>query len=116
VAAYAELARVSNLPTCITNVLVGCSLGAAFGVGELQLASVLRLSVVIVLLYVAGMALNGAADIRVDRLERPARPLPSGRISLAGAYLFVVVCIVGAFAAAAPLGAPTLRWTLALVS
>ena len=37
------------------------------------------------LLYVAGMVLNDVFDLDIDRHERPERPLPSGRISLAAA-------------------------------
>ena len=32
-------------------------------------------------LYAAGMALNDLFDLEIDRAERPARPLPSGRVS-----------------------------------
>ena len=32
-------------------------------------------------LYLAGMALNDYADREVDAVERPARPIPSGRVS-----------------------------------
>src|SRR3954452_3127979 len=32
-------------------------------------------------LYLAGMALNDYADREVDALERPGRPIPSGRVS-----------------------------------
>ena len=34
------------------------------------------------LLYAAGMVLNDVFDLPSDRIERPERPLPSGRISL----------------------------------
>ncbi len=34
------------------------------------------------LLYASGMALNDLFDIEVDRVERPGRPLPSGRVSI----------------------------------
>ncbi len=37
------------------------------------------------LLYLAGMVLNDVFDLEIDRRERPERPLPSGRISLAAA-------------------------------
>jgi 4-hydroxybenzoate polyprenyltransferase len=40
------------------------------------------------LLYVAGMVLNDVFDLEIDRQERPERPLPSGRISLAAARRF----------------------------
>src|SRR6266849_538913 len=35
----------------------------------------------------AGMALNDIADLRVDRAERPGRPLPAGAVSLRTAWL-----------------------------
>jgi 4-hydroxybenzoate polyprenyltransferase len=34
------------------------------------------------LLYMAGMVLNDVFDVVIDREERPARPIPSGRVSL----------------------------------
>jgi 4-hydroxybenzoate polyprenyltransferase len=40
------------------------------------------------LLYTAGMVLNDVFDFDVDAKERPFRPLPSGRISLATARAF----------------------------
>jgi 4-hydroxybenzoate polyprenyltransferase len=40
------------------------------------------------LLYVAGMALNDICDHRRDAIERPERPIPSGRISLGRAWGF----------------------------
>ncbi|WP_438854602.1 SCO3242 family prenyltransferase [Agromyces sp. M3QZ16-3] len=41
----------------------------------------LGLPVASVLLYWGGMALNDAADAELDRVERPERPIPSGRVS-----------------------------------
>ena len=37
------------------------------------------------LLYAGGVALNDVYDADVDRQERPERPIPSGRVSLAAA-------------------------------
>ena len=37
------------------------------------------------LLYAGGVALNDVYDVDIDRQERPERPIPSGRISLAAA-------------------------------
>ena len=85
---YAELGRVSNLPTCVTNVLVGCAVGA--GAAPMLPLKVAAATGAIVLLYVAGMALNDAVDAKTDRRERPERPIPSGRISRRAAYTFVV--------------------------
>lgn len=83
---YAELSRLSNLPTCWTNVLVGSVLGS---VGHaLPWWRVIGASVGVSLLYAAGMAMNDAVDVGHDRETAPHRPIPSGRVSLRGAYLF----------------------------
>jgi 4-hydroxybenzoate polyprenyltransferase len=89
---YAELARVSNLPTCISNTLVGCALGAR---SELfPWASVPPIAAGICLLYVAGMVMNDIFDRRVDWIERPERPIPSGRVSLLEAWSFAGMAIL----------------------
>ncbi len=47
-------------------------------------------------LYGAGMLWNDLNDIERDRTLNPRRPLPSGRISLAAAYVLGVLLAVGA--------------------
>src|SRR5687768_10756602 len=59
--AYAELGRISNLPTTISNVLVGCAIGAASG-GAWRWWIIPLLAVAIASFYIAGMALNDLAD------------------------------------------------------
>lgn len=52
-------------------------------------------------LYLAGMVLNDVFDRHVDARERPERPIPSGRVSLAtAAGLGVGLLILGNFCAA----------------
>jgi len=41
------------------------------------------------LFLMAGMALNDIADLKVDRAERPGRPLPSGQVSVTQAWRLV---------------------------
>jgi len=75
---YLTLFRVSNLPTVWSNVLAAVLLsGGPFSWGAL-LTLVLSLS----LLYSGGMALNDLCDAAVDRVQRPDRPIPSGRIGM----------------------------------
>ena len=81
--AWLELSRISNLPTCFTNVLVGVAIGA--GPGALPWGRAALLSGAIGLMYVSGMALNDVVDVERDRGQRPDRPIPSGRISRAAA-------------------------------
>ncbi len=91
---YAALTRISNLPTCWTNVLTGCALGVGVGGGDLAVRPVAMLSIIISLFYMAGMALNDFVDIRFDGEQRPERPVAAGRISPRAALIFVVACFV----------------------
>lgn len=74
---HLALGRVSNLPTVWTNVLAGATLAATPSATGVLAALVLALS----LFYVGGMYLNDAFDRKIDAVERPERPIPSGRVS-----------------------------------
>ncbi|AFZ66813.1 UbiA family prenyltransferase [Deinococcus peraridilitoris] len=78
---HLALARISNSPTVVTNVLAGAALGGSLGMSQ-QGAFV---AVAMVLFYTAGMYLNDLLDLEIDRRERPTRPLPSGLIGQAEA-------------------------------
>jgi 4-hydroxybenzoate polyprenyltransferase len=91
VRAYLEIARVSNVPTVVSNALAGSAL-AGIAHGGLPLPVVARNAAIVAtacsLLYVAGMAMNDLCDRSVDAAERPGRPIPSGRVSPSGALAF----------------------------
>jgi 4-hydroxybenzoate polyprenyltransferase len=70
------LGRVSNLPTVWSNCLAGWWLGGGGNPWKLPL-----LFFGLSLLYTGGMFLNDAFDEEHDRLRRPERPIPSGRIA-----------------------------------
>lgn len=71
----AELVRAPAALTVPGDTLVGAaSAGWPFG------RATAGLTVSSVLLYWAGMALNDYADRHVDAVERPERPIPSGRV------------------------------------
>ena len=103
---YLELCRASNLPTVWTNVLAAVVLS-----GRWPLAQVLAAGLSVTLTYLGGMALNDVLDLEEDRIKKPLRPLPSGRITLAGASAFagllfgagllLLVCFAGLPAAGA---------------
>jgi 4-hydroxybenzoate polyprenyltransferase len=70
-----DLAELVRLPAVLSvpgDALVGSATARAPGGA--------RLAVSAALLYLAGMALNDYADRAVDMLERPSRPIPSGRV------------------------------------
>lgn len=83
---YLALARISNSPTVVSNVLAGAALAGA----RQPNATLALLGVAMVLFYTAGMFLNDLCDYAVDRRERPDRPLPSGTVPRTAAEAAVV--------------------------
>lgn len=112
--AYTELARISNIPTCISNVLVGCAI-AGLGYSP-NWQTITFTTIAIALLYIAGMALNDAVDHKIDKQQRPSRPIPSGRITLTAAYTFAFICFALALAILASVTIPALICGLILAT
>ncbi|MFI9770368.1 SCO3242 family prenyltransferase [Streptomyces sp. NPDC052415] len=108
---WAELLRVSALFTVPGDALAGAAAaglrpnrGTAYAVG----ASLC--------LYEAGMALNDWADRDEDAVDRPHRPLPSGRISPAAALGAAGLLTVAGLTLAARAGRPALAVASALTA
>ncbi|MCU0429560.1 MAG: UbiA-like protein EboC [Cytophagaceae bacterium] len=77
--AYLQLMRPANLFTAMADVLVGCLwLQASWYQTILMLLATTSL-------YAGGVVLNDCLDAELDRLERPERPIPSGRATKQGA-------------------------------
>jgi 4-hydroxybenzoate polyprenyltransferase len=89
--------RVSNVPTVASNALTGVALGAA-GADVYPWRNFALAAPALVLLYIAGMATNDIVDASTDLVERPARPIPSGRVGRAAAGWFAMVATVLALA------------------
>ena len=90
-ATLAELVRLPSVLTVPGDALVGAAATDAVRAAP-------RLAAASCLLYMAGMALNDYADRETDAVERPERPIPSGRIEP------VVAFRVGVAATAAGVG------------
>jgi 4-hydroxybenzoate polyprenyltransferase len=89
---YLRLIRAPNLFTVPSNILVGY-----FTVIPIAVVDAGQLLLIIfssIFLYVSGIVLNDYVDIKVDRRERPDRPLVSGRITKRNALILVVVLII----------------------
>ncbi len=81
--AWAEILRLPNLFTVPGDPLAGALLAGAAGEGDaLRTALCAAASLG---MYAAGLLFNDVADLEEDRRDRPARPLPSGRIALRAA-------------------------------
>lgn len=92
-AAYLELVRVPNLFTAPPDVILGAALLAAAGY-SISSTALVGLVLASVALYAGGTALNDAADAPIDVVERPERPIPSGRVDrgvATGLGLFALV-------------------------
>jgi 4-hydroxybenzoate polyprenyltransferase len=89
---YLLLIRAPNLFTVPSNILSGYF--ATTLLGDADITQLLLLISSSIFLYVAGIVLNDYFDIKVDRKERPNRPLASGQITKRSALLFATASIV----------------------
>jgi 4-hydroxybenzoate polyprenyltransferase len=100
---YLELMRPANVVTAVADVLAGY---AVAGRGSHQALPWLLAATVC--LYAGGVVLNDVFDRTVDAVERPERPIPSGRVTAARAAVLggmllaagVVLAAMGSQAAA----------------
>lgn len=106
--AYLQLVRLPAVFTALADVVLGFLLthDSLFLDGcPLPFALLLLSSAG---LYLGGMALNDIFDRAVDAVERPGRPIPSGRVSLKAAVLVAAVLLIGGIVAAACVGSSSL--------
>src|SRR5262245_15685966 len=93
---YIELIRPANVVTAFADVLAGYALAGLQNPGTLPWLLPATAS-----LYAGGIVLNDYFDRDLDRVERPERPIPSGRISgRSAAALGAVLLIAGVLFAA----------------
>jgi 4-hydroxybenzoate polyprenyltransferase len=92
---YLQLMRPANLVTAAADVLAGY---AAAGLSNP--AALPALLFATICLYGGGVVLNDVFDARLDAVERPERPIPSGRARVTGgATLGAVLLVIGISAA-----------------
>jgi 4-hydroxybenzoate polyprenyltransferase len=100
--AYAQLVRLPNVFTAMADITM-----AALAAGALpdRLPGFLLLLLASSCLYCAGMVWNDYFDLEKDKLERPFRPLPMGKVSLRTAALLGAGLMAAGLALAALAGA-----------
>ena len=113
--------RIANLPTVWSNVLVGFWIASSC-VHEFQTlqdhsTGYLLLLIILVacsLIYVGGCMLGDAQDHNFDRINRPARPIPSGILSAGGVKLtsFLLLTIAIFLLFVSTLAANFISWSL----
>ena len=109
------LGRTSNLPTVWSNCLAAWLLagGGLTESGEVQ--RFVWLNVGATLLYLAGMFLNDAFDVKFDREHRAERPIPSGAISVKAVWTLGVGQMILGLACVVWVNVPAAACALALV-
>ena len=106
---YAQLARPANLVTAAADVTAGYAIAGSPGWEKLAL-----LAGASMLLYAGGVVLNDAFDAHRDRIERPERPIPSGRVTRVGAFVFGAALLGAGILCAGALDSPSLLLAAAI--
>ncbi len=102
--AYLQLIRLPTVFTAMADILLGYSLTHVFIFGPdgwddpRKFFGLLASSCC---LYLSGMVFNDVFDRKQDAVERPGRPIPSGRVSLKSAVVLGALLMIAGVASAA---------------
>jgi 4-hydroxybenzoate polyprenyltransferase len=113
VSAWLELLRLPNLFSVPGDVLAGASLAY---LTQNDWPAVVSLIFISFFLYAAGLLLNDYFDFSIDQVQRPERPLPSGRISTRSVLIATVVLITLAVVTALAMKRPEVFWTAVILA
>lgn len=110
---YLQLVRAPAAFSAASNI-IAAQFVASGGAPDWRMAGLLL--VISAGLYSAGMAMNDCYDHAIDNVERPDRPIPSGRVTLEKAWLLVAVLVAIAMIAGAVAGPRQLLVAVILLS
>lgn len=98
--AYLQMMRPANIITAWADILVGYAAAGMVSLGQTPLVPLMWLLIATSGLYGGGVVMNDVFDAELDAIERPERPIPSGR---AGRYEAILLgaglLVMGVFAA-----------------
>ena len=95
---YVELARPLNGIIAFISAWLGGMFASQGNMENLADIRLLLVSVAALVVISAGNAINDCCDYDIDRINRPRRPLPSGRIPRLNALIFaIVLTIIGIY-------------------
>jgi 4-hydroxybenzoate polyprenyltransferase len=99
---YLKLMRPANILTAIADVIAGMAIAGYFAeeYAYFSLSTASLICLATIGLYGGGVVFNDVFDHKLDRVERPERPIPSGLISIAEASLAGTVLLTLGTAAA----------------
>ncbi len=115
--AWLRLMRLSNAPTAATGALVGAVVGARPAPGALPATTPTLLCVAgVTLVYLGGMVMNDFFDQPIDRIERPGRPIVSGRVRPTAALGLGMTLLAAGVTALVLASAAAVPWVLLLLA
>jgi geranylgeranylglycerol-phosphate geranylgeranyltransferase len=114
--AYLQLARVHNVFPSVLLAMVGGAAAARSVTTALLSPAVWAAAAASAGVALASMAVNDYFDRAVDRLNRPDKPIPSGRVPADGAVLLAACLYIAVLAAACFLDPLALRAVIAFSS
>lgn len=86
---YLQLTRPANIITAVSDILAGIAIaGFSFSLDEIDIHKAIFLCISTVCLYGGGIVFNDIFDLELDRIERPERVIPSGKVSKNHAIIF----------------------------
>jgi len=88
---YLQLIRLPLLPSTLGNICLGA---ISAGISQTDFTSFILLLFSSAFLYASGMAWNDYFDAKIDTVERPERPIPSGKISPNRASIFAFTLMI----------------------
>lgn len=92
--AYLELARPLNGIIAFISAWLGGMFASQGRIGDIANIQLLQVSIAAFVLLSAGNAINDYCDYEIDRINRPRRPLPSGRIRRRDALIFAILLVI----------------------
>lgn len=99
--AYLQLTRPANIITAIADILAGVAIATfSFSIEDINPTKVVFLCISTIGLYGGGIVFNDIFDLELDKIERPERVIPSGKISKKNAIIFgILLLTLGVFSA-----------------
>jgi 4-hydroxybenzoate polyprenyltransferase len=95
---YLALTRPANVITAISDIIAGVSIAGALSKTPLPVTSIIFLAIATSFLYAGGIVFNDVFDLEIDKIERPERIIPSGKLTKKQAITFgLMLMIAGIF-------------------
>ena len=111
---YFILVRIPNVLTTISNILLGYIFFTK--VDHFDYFYMILLISISAFLYIGGMVLNDYLDIKIDKKERPWRPLPSNKILKKNALIITIISFLYSLTISFIIGWYTFIITLIMVT